>query len=173
MWASRCVGQLTACSGSQASSLLAAWKSCCVSHRNPSCCLAPSLCHVEEDQGLAVSVVCAGSFSAALSRFEGQGLGVYPSLVLLQPERATGWLRTAGPSRVGDKLAGRPQPHVGGGGGGAVHVQRRREEQSALHCAEPRRSPQLPAPPAGPSRAAVRHFPSGFFPSTPRVLIVR
>lgn len=51
---------------------------------------------------------------------------------------------------MGDKLAGRPQPHVGGGGGGAVHVQRR-EEQSALHCAGLDAVLQLPAPPAGPS----------------------
>lgn len=176
-------------SGSQAPSLVAAGKSCCVSHRNPSCCTRPPSV-MWKRTGPCYEAWCAlGPFSAALGFSEGPGPRDLSFVSTSQPERgATGWLRTAGHSRVGDKLASRPQPRVGGGGGGGtVHVWRR-EEQSALHCVglgtvlghlgfgvhSLRLVSQLPAPPAGPSpglQCAISF--QAFFPSTPRVLIVR
>ena len=150
-------------------------------HALPLSCGGPGPCY---------EAWCAlGPFSAAPGLSEGPGPRGLSFVSTSQPERgATGWLRTAGHSRVGDKLAGRPQPHVGGGGGAQSMCGGGKSR--ALHCG-PRRSPeppgvrssaaarlrwvsQLPAPPAGPSpglQCAISF--QAFFPSTPHVLIVR
>lgn len=100
--AAQCVGQLTACSGSRACSLLAARKS--VVHLTGTSPLhTPSLCHVEGDQGLAVKRGVRWIHSQLLWAFlRGPGPRGLSFISTSQPERgATGWLRTAGHSRVG------------------------------------------------------------------------
>lgn len=64
---------------------------------------APSLCHVEEDQGLAVKRgVCWIHSQLLWVVLRGQGLGVYPSLVLLsQREGPQGGWEQQGPPGLG------------------------------------------------------------------------